>query len=161
MPASDRFLDTIYARSSSIPILTLLQATIGGEDLYYVNDNVAITSNVSGSSQTYNPAGFKISLPEDTEEGTPTATLDFDAGDISIVRKLRAANERVRLLLWVVLSDEPDTIEFGPFEYESIEFSVSGTSVSVSLEAEPILDVQIPGLRYTPQTFPALWDNRR
>lgn len=161
MPASDRFLDTIYARSSSIPILSLLEANIGGELSYYVNDNVATTSTVSGESRVYQPAGFMISLPDDTEEGTPTAKLDFDAGDVSVLRKLRAVDGLVRLRLWVVLSDDPNTVEFGPVEYELTEFDASGTAVSLSLEAEPILDVQIPGLRYTPQVFPSLWDNRR
>lgn len=161
MPASDRFLDTVYARSSSTPILTLLEADLDGEMKYYVNDNQSTTSSVSGSSQVYQPAGFAIALPEDTAEGTPTATLDFDAGDIQMVRDLRAANSRIILRLWVVLSDDPNVIEFGPAVYESTDFSVSGTAVSVTLEVEPILNVQVPGLRYTPQVFPALWNNRR
>lgn len=161
MAQSDRFLDTVFARSSSTPILSLLEATIDGQKYYYVNDNQALTSTVSGSSQLHQKAAFEISLPDDTEEGTPTAKLDFDAGDIAFVRMLREASERILLRVWVVLADDPNVVEFGPAEYESVSFDISETSVSVSLEAEPSLDVQIPGLRYTPQVFPGLWDNRR
>lgn len=161
MPQSDRFLDTLFSRSSPTPILSLLRADIDGVMYYYVNDNQSITSTVSGAPQTYQQAAFELSLPDDTEEGTPTAKLDFDAGDISFVRLLRKASKRIKLTLWVVLSDDPNTVEYGPAEYESVNFDVSETAVSVSLEAEPILDVQIPGLRYTPTIFPALWDNNR
>lgn len=161
MPQSDRFLDTLFARSSSVPILSLLEADIDGVLYHYVNDNQSITSSASGTLQTYQQAAFELALPDDTDEGTPTAKLDFDAGDISFVRLLRQASKRVKLTLWLVLSDDPNIIEYGPAEYESVDFNVSETSVSVSLEAEPILDVQIPGLRYTPAIFPALWDNNR
>lgn len=161
MPQSDRFLDTLFARSSALPILSLLEADIDGTLYHYVNDNQAITSDVSGTSEVYQQAAFELSLPDDTEEGTPTAKLDFDAGDITFVRLLRQASKRIKLTMWLVLADEPNTVEYGPAEYESVDFDVSETSVSVSLEAEPILDVQIPGLRYTPAIFPALWDNNR
>lgn len=157
MPQSDRFLDTLFARSAALPILSLLEVDIDGTLYYYVNDNQNTVSNVSGQVKTYQRAAFNLSLPDDTVEGTPTAKLDFDAGDITFVRLLRQANNRVKLTLWLVLADDPDTVEYGPAEYESVSFDVSETSVSVSLEAEPILDVQIPGLRYTPAIFPALW----
>lgn len=159
MPQSDRFLDTLFARSASLPILSLLEADIDGTLYYYVNDNQSLVSTVSGTSQTYQRAAFNVSLPDDTEEGTPTAKLDFDAGDIAFVRLLRQTSKRVNLRLWLVLADDPNTVEYGPAEYESVSFDVSATSVTVSLEAEPVLDVQIPGLRYTPAIFPALWDN--
>ena len=53
----------------------------------------------------------------------------------------------------------PNVAEFGPAQFESTSFSISGSGVSVELEVEPILDVQLPGERFTPQTFPALWEN--
>lgn len=154
---TDSFLDNIYSNSSGEPIISLVRINIDGEFEYYANNNEAITSDVSGSSEVYQPAAFSIALPEETTEGTPRATLDFDAADIQFVRKLRAAEQRIILDLWLVVADDPNIVEYGPANYESVSFSVSGTSVQVTLEAEPILDVQIPAIRYTPQTFPAGW----
>ena len=159
MPSSDRFLDTVFATASPLPILTLLEATIDGVGHYYVNNTQSVTSTVSGSPQNYQRASFEISLPEDTGEGTPTATLDFDVADIAFIRLLRQTESRIQLRLWLVLADDLNTVEFGPAEYESVEFSLAANSVSVSLEADSSLDIQLPGLRYTPNVFPELWAN--
>ena len=161
MPASDRFIGEILSTDSKVPILSLLEVNIDGVFERFVDNTEAIFSTASGTNQRYSEGMFKISLPADTAEGTPTATLDFDAGDITIVRKLRQAESRLKFRLWLVLADDPNEVEFGPFEYESTDFTVSATAVSLSLEAEPILDIQIPSLRYTPTVFPGLWDNLR
>lgn len=154
---TDNFYNEIFASNSGNPVLSLIRVEIDGQYEYYVNNNEAITSNASGVSQTYQPAAFSIALPEDTQEGTPSATLDLDAADIQVVRKLRQANNRIILDLWVVVADNPNVVERGPYNYQSTEVSINETRISLRLEAEPILDIEIPGKRYTPTTFPGLW----
>lgn len=161
MPTSDSFLESIYATSSGDPILTLLRVDFDGVFHHFANNNESVTSNVSGSSQLYQPAAFAIALPEDTSDGTPTATLEFDPSDIQIVRLLRSAEERINVTMWLVVADEPNVAEFGPVNYESTSFSISAAGVSATLEVEPILDVTLPAKRYTPQTFPGLWDGQQ
>lgn len=154
---TDNFLNEIFSANSGEPILSLIRVDIDGDIAYYVNNNESITSNVTGASTVFQPAAFSIALPEDTSDGTPRATLDFDAADIQIVRKLRQAEQRIVLDLWVVAASDPNVVEYGPSNYESVDFTISGTKVSIGLEIEPILDIEIPGKRYTPQTFPGLW----
>jgi len=156
MPYSDAFLQNAYDVNASQATLMLIRVNIDGTLYYYANNNESVQSTVSGSTQVYQQSRFSLELPEDTAEGTPRATIDFDAGDIQIVRRLRAANSRVIVDMWLVLANDPNTAEFGPANYESVSFSVEGPAVPLSLEAEPILDVQIPATRYTPQTAPAL-----
>ena len=159
MPYSDSFLKNIYSRSSGDPSIVLIEVNIDGTFYYYANNTQSIDSNVSGSTQTYQPVRFDLSLPEETAEGTPRATIDFDAADISTVIRLRLANDRIIINLWVIAASAPNIAEFGPAQFETTSFIISGSGVSVDLEVEPILDVQLPGERFTPQTFPALWED--
>ena len=158
MPApTDNFYQNALARSSGDPFITLIEVNIDGSFFYFAKDNVGHTSTVNGSNQFYEKAAFNLSLPDDKFEGTPTAELEFDGGDIQFVRLLREAEEKIVLNLWVVLASDVNTIEFGPATYESEKFVVSSTSVNLELTAEPILDIQFPGFRFTPETFPSLW----
>lgn len=159
MPTSDRFLDTLFTTSAELPILSLLEATIDGAKYYYVNNNESITSTVSGTSAQYERAAFNVALPDDTDDGIPTATLEFNAADSGLVRLLRLAEDRVKIRIWLVLADDVNTVEYGPVNYESKSFSLSGSSIAITLESDSSLDVQVPGLRYTPNVFPGLWAN--
>src|SRR5690554_5453778 len=154
---TDNFLNEIFSANSGEAILSLIRVDIDGDVSYYVNNNESVTSDVTGSPTVFQPAAFSIALPEESSDSTPRATLDFDAADIQIVRKLRAANQRIVMDLWVVAGSNPNVVEYGPSNYESTDFTISGTKVSIGLEIEPILDIEIPGKRYTPQTFPGLW----
>ena len=159
MPLSDGFVNQAYIGGGD-PVLTLLRVNVDGTYYYFVDNTESITSTVSGTSQTYQRGMFRIKLPEDTDnESAPTATLDFETGDIQIIRTLRAAENKIILDLWVVLASDPNAVEFGPANYESTSFGVSANTVSLELIAEPILDVQYPGYRFTPELFPSLWRN--
>lgn len=156
MPFSNNFYDTAF-NGGADPLIELIRANVDGNYYYYANNTEDIFSNVDGGNATYLRSSFKLTLPEDTTEGTPQATLEFGAGDIELVRMLRNAQNRIIVDMWVVLGSDPNYIEYGPANYESESFSVNGSSISLKLVAEPILDVAIPSKRYTPSTFPQLW----
>lgn len=158
MPYSDNFLENAYSRSSPNAVLTLMTVNIDGNLYHYVNNNESVVSTVSGSSRTYQPAAFNISLPEDTAEGTPKATLSFDPADNAVVRRLRSASSRLEMTLYVVLSNALNVVEFGPVNYESTDFSIDAGNISIGLEVEPVLDRVVPARRFTPHYFPGLWD---
>lgn len=157
MPYSDNFLDQAL-NGGSDPFITLMRVNVDGTHYYFANNTETVTSTVSGTSQVYQRSAFSIKLPEDNnDDNAPTATLDFEVADIQIVRTLRAAEKRILVDLWAVLASDFDSVEFGPANYESESFSVSASSVSLDLVAEPILDIRYPGDRFTPETFPQLW----
>jgi hypothetical protein len=156
---SDTFVNQAY-RGGGDPVLTLLRVNIDGTLYYFVNNTESIQSNVSGITQTYQRGMFNISLPEDKDsDSAPSATIQFETGDIQTVRALRSANNRILIDLWVVLASAPNIVEFGPSSFESGSVDISANSVSMSLVSEPILDVQFPGYRFTPELFPALWES--
>lgn len=158
MPFSDQFLRDIYAQTTGAAVIALIEADFDGEKHYYADNTQSVDSNVSGAIKTYQPGRFSPELPEDTADGTPRATIDFEASDIQLVRRLRSVNSRVVINLWLVVASSPNVAEFGPVQFESVDFTISGSTISLSLEVEPILDVQLPADRYTPQTTPGLWE---
>jgi len=156
MPISEDFREQLYDGGSN-PILELLRVNVDGVYFYYANNTQNITSTVDGNTSTYLRSSFKLNLPDDKLEGTPSATLDFNAGDKSIVEYLRGSESRLQMDMWMVLASDPNFIEYGPSKFESVSYSISGTSITIGLTAEPQLDVTIPKHRYTPATFPFLW----
>lgn len=157
MPFSDTFLTQAF-NGGSDPILTLLRVEFEGQTFYFANNNENITSNVSGTTQTYLRSRFSLSLPDDTEEGTPTATLDFEAADRSVMRALRETDSTFQMDIWLVLGSDPNSVEFGPANYQSSAFTISDSSISIELEVEPVLQVQLPRHRFTPNIFPGLFE---
>lgn len=157
MPFSDQFLNQAF-NGGGDPILTLLRVTFEDQTLYLVNNNENVDSTASGTLQTYLRSRFSLSLPNDTEEGLPQATIDFEVGDIQIIRALRETPSPLTIDIWLVLGSDANFVEFGPVNYQSVGFTVSGTSVSLELEVEPVLHVQVPRHRFTPNIFPGLFE---
>ena len=157
MPFSDQFLDQAFNGGGN-PMITLMRVAFEGQTFYFANNNESITSNVSGSSQLYQKSRFDLQLPDDTEEGTPRATLNFEAADIQIVRALRETNEVLVIDIWIVLGSNPNVAEFGPANYQSAAFNIDESAISIELEVEPVLHVQIPRDRFTPNIFPGLFE---
>lgn len=156
MPMSDEFLSESI-RGGGNPILTLMRVQFPNNTYYYADNTESITSTVDGSSQMYRRSRFEVTLPDDTEEGTPSATLKFSVPDVQIIRELRAAEGDIIFDLWLVLASNPNYVEYGPINYQAESFSLSDDSVSISLEAEPILHIQVPSTQFTPNTFSGLF----
>lgn len=163
-PVSDNFRSEAFAATGSQPLLTLMKVMFenndgSAEDLYFVNNNVAIDSNVTGVVQTYQPSAFEVELAGDNKDKSGDLTLSFDSADRDVIRRLRAIEKRPEVEIYIVLGDDVNFAEFGPFEYQCKSFSVTANVVSVTLEVEPVLNEPIPGDRFTPQLFPGLWDD--
>lgn len=157
MPTSDAFLQETL-NGGGDPILTILEVSLDGNLYHFVNNTEDVQSNASGTLQTYRRSAFELSLPDDTEEGTPKATLNFGVADTQIVRALRATEEPMQASLWLILASDPNTVEYGPASYQSASFTVSTSSVQVELEVEPILQLEVPAERFTPNSFPGLFE---
>ena len=157
MPFSDTFLDQAL-NGGADPIIKLMRVKYETEVLYFADNTENIVSSVSGEVKTYSRSRFEIALPDDTEEGTPKASLTFEAADLTVVRALRSTDEPLTVDIWMVLGSNPNYIEFGPVNYQSTAIDISDSSVKIDLEVEPVLQVKVPRDRFTPNTFPGLFE---
>lgn len=161
MTQSDNFRENYYPRSSSVALITLIKMSIGQQDFYYCDNNEAIDSPVSGNTEVYQPAMFRVGLGDDDKDSIADVTLDFDSGELQIIRELQEAENRPLVTVWAVMSNDLNTPEIGPMEFEMADFNIDKGSVSMSLEVEPILREPVPGNKFTPKLFPMLWTNIR
>lgn len=161
MSQSDQFKESFYPRSTGVALITLIQMRIGQNDFYYADNNEPVNSSVSGSTQVYQPAMFRVGLGDDDKDSTSSVTLDFDVGDVQMVRRLQEAQNRPLVTVWSVLSTDFDNPENGPMDFEMSDFNIDKSSISMSLEVEPILREPVPGNKFTPKLFPGLWTNIR
>lgn len=157
MPFSDNFLQQAY-NGGGDPIIDLMRVQFEDQTLYFANNNENITSTVTGTEQTFLKSAFKLALPDETEEGTPRAKLNFEAADSQIMRLLRETDDIITFDIWLVLGSDVNAAEYGPVNYQSASISINANAIEIELEVEPILQVQLPRERFTPNTFPGLFD---
>lgn len=157
MPFSDNFLQQAY-NGGGDPIIDLMRVQFEDQTLYFANNNENITSTVTGTEQTFLKSAFKLALPDETEEGTPRAKLNFEAADSQIMRLLRETDDIITFDIWLVLGSDVNAAEYGPVNYQSASIGISANAIEIELEVEPILQVQLPRERFTPNTFPGLFD---
>lgn len=121
----------------------------------YVNDYSDIVSN----GQIYSKAAFEISLGSDEADNMPTVNLVFDSGDRTIVNQLREFNESPKVYYSVIIAERPDVVEIPEIEFNVKDWVLKDSTVSLTLETEPVLNEPIVGDIVTPQLFPFLWNN--
>ena len=155
---SDTFQAEAQKLNSGQAVLQLLDVIIFENDGTttidrYVNNNVDITSN----GNIYNRASFEFSIGGDSKESVGNASLNFDSGNVDIVRKLREVDKRPEIELSVVAGNAPDAIEAGPINFKVDSAQTKDTVTSIDLTVEPVLGQPIPFHKYTPKLFPNLW----
>ena len=107
----------------------------------------------------YQASSFSIALPEEPDDTIPTLRFQFSVSEKTILNKLRDESESPLVRLEVVLHQNTDIVEIGPFDFDVKDFQIQGASVIVEAGFEPILDLAIPQVSYTPNLFPGLFKN--
>lgn len=124
--------------------------------LRLVNDK----QNLIRASGTYNRFPFQVTAPAQVEGSPPilrfTATT-VDQTVILALRTLAGLKERAKIVYEVVRADAPDTVEFGPVEFE-FESASSNNMLQITIEASFLrgaLNDQFPGRLITPSNAKA------
>jgi hypothetical protein len=137
------------------PFLTLI--TLSSPDLasniYLVNNREEIISN----GVTYQPYAFTAALPSDEEGKVTSVQLVIDNVDRQIVEAARTTNAPVNVSLSVVLADDPDTVEVGPYDFVLRSVSYNQETVSGQLVYQERLERQYPQHRMTARLVPGLF----
>ncbi len=116
-----------------------------------VND----TFDLVRSSGTYQRFPFQVTAATQNSESPPSINITADAVDQTVVvalRQLAGSRERASIKYEVVLADTPDTVEFGPvdFEFDSLNGN-SATQVKVTASyLRGALNDAFPALQFAP-----------
>jgi hypothetical protein len=146
--------EAIYKSHSSRVFIVLVEIneTTLLEPLRFTSDNVNTISN----GNTYTPFPFSISLPDDDEDKIPSTVLQIDNVDRQIAQTLRELDDAPDFTLWVVLDDDPDRIEAGPFTMKLRNARYGLLTVQADIEGPSLLEEPYPAESYNPVDYPAL-----
>lgn len=152
MPLSQGALQAVLSSATSKVFLQCL--TIEHPDittLRLVND----TQDLVRSSGTFERFPFGVTASVQTEGKPPSIKIVADAVDqrvIRAVRNLAGKRERAKITYDIVLSESPDSIEFGPVAFE-MEGVSGGSSTTITINASILkgaLDDAFPKDQFTP-----------
>jgi hypothetical protein len=154
MTVSSTFKAALFGQQTGEALLVLL--AIDHDDmastLYVVNN----TENITSNAQEYIAFPFETKLP-DFSQGIPKAQLTISNVDRQIVQTIRSITSKPTVTLSVVLSSTPDTIEYGPLDFEMDNVQWNVFVVTGTLSFENIHDEPYGGDRFTPNMFPGLF----
>lgn len=156
---SSTLKQAVFAQETDKVFLILLKVNHADLDspIRVVNNYSNITSTADGGSQEYVGYPFEINLPEDTSENIPEVSLTIDNIDRQIVEAVRTCTGPPTATIWVVLSDSPNTIEYGPLEMTIRSTQYNAMTVTATIAPDNVLNEPYPGDLYSPQNFPGLF----
>jgi hypothetical protein len=166
---SPDFYQAAYAQQTGKVFLHLIDVqiehpTLGTQTFHFVDDYDTLEFDDGEDNILYQPAAFQVTLGADSNDAIPEVKLNFDAGDMNIIRRLRETNEPPKVFLSIVMSPQDvDAVishrEIGPMELQARDFSFTATVVSMTLVIEPVLSEPTPSAKMTPRLAPLLWAN--
>ena len=126
---------------------------ITAEPVRVVLADEAVVSN----GQTYEPLDFDISLPDDDGKNLPSVNLVLDNVSQALSEAILSNAEPRTVELELILLDDPDYVEAGPWQFVTGAANVSDTTIVVELRYEDVLNEPFPSARMTPQNCPSLF----
>lgn len=115
---------------------------------------VANTENIVSRGETYTAFPFQISLPATSAE---SVELVVDNVTRELIEEVRGIDTPLTLTLEVVLASAPDTVEAGPFAFQSRAVEYDVQRMRFTLAYEPLLQEPFPAYTYTPLDYPGLF----
>jgi hypothetical protein len=115
---------------------------------------VANTENVVSRGDTYTAFPFEISIPATMAE---SVELVVDNVSRELIEEVRGIDTPLTLTLEVVLASDPDTVEAGPFAFQSRTVEYDVQRMRFTLAYEPLLSEPFPAYTYTPLDYPGLF----
>lgn len=152
MALSQRALQAVLASATDKVFVECLKISHSEmTDIFLVND----TQDLVRSEAIFQRFPFKVSAATQNSDRPPAINITADAVDQRIVqglRQLAGSRERAKIKYEIVLADQPDSIEFGPVEFEFD--SISGNSATqITLRASFLkgaLNDAFPALQFAP-----------
>jgi hypothetical protein len=151
--------DEIVATSSNIAFLTMLviESTELASPLYFVQNNVDVTSSAYNGSQTYVAANFSSTLPNQEESTVQDSSITISGISRQVIEAVRSIGDPPTIRMFVVREDTPNTIELGPFIFKLRNVSYDKSQVTGSLLYEYTLRNNISTITINSRSFPGLF----
>ena len=101
-------------------------------------------------------APIEVELPQDVNDGDPTARLAIDNIDLTLIDTIRSIEEGATITLEIVLASDPDTVEISFPSMKMVSVEYDRDAVAIDLAIDPLVTEPWPGDSFTPSAFPGL-----
>ncbi len=142
----------LYAAQTDDVWLQLL--TIEHADIVTPIRLVNNTEDVVSRGDTYTAFAFDLSLPATAQE---SVELTVDNVTRELIDEVRTIDTPLTITMEIVRAADPDTVEAGPFEYQSRAVEYDVQRMRFTLAYEPLLNEPFPAHTYTPIDYPGLF----
>ncbi len=149
------FRQAVNAPETGAAIIVLVE--ISGntltEPIRVCNDGADIVSN----GHLYVAYPFDITLPDDVEDGAPTARITIDNVDRALTAGIRLLTAPPDVRVMVILADDPDTIEIDFPDFKLSNLSYDALVIEGNITVEDYLNEPFPGDSFLPSTTPGMF----
>jgi len=118
-----------------------------------VNDKV---DHMSGGDN-YVAFAFDAVFPPEASGELGGVRFQVDGVDQQIINTLRKATLPPQVAVEVILSDDPDTIEVGPVEFQLTDLQFIVEKIDGTIDPEPLLKEPFPADDFVPAKFKGLF----
>ena len=142
----------IYSEGTERTVIALAEVSSPsfGSPLRFTTDGRPTVHN----GQTYEPFGFQIQLPDDREASQPRAIFAVPNVSHEIVALLRSIEGPADVRLTVVLDDNPNRIERGPWDFKLTGVTYDRNFVRGTLQPDTLLNEPYPSQVYNTIDYP-------
>lgn len=124
-----------------------------GSPLRFVNNNVDITSN----GDLYTGFPFEAILPDDAEDKEPTAEIRIDNVSRELMDEVRSLTSPPTMTLSVILESSPNTIEWGPLEFDTRGVTYDAQAIRFRLAYSTFIREPFPYIAFDSTNFAGLF----
>jgi len=121
--------------------------------LRFVNDQADITSG----GDLYTSFPFEVTLPDDREAKEPTAELRIDNVSRELIDEVRLLVSPPTITLSVILQSSPNTLEWGPLEFETRGVSYDAQTITFNLGYSTFIREPFPYIAFDSVNFPGMF----
>lgn len=162
MPLSTDGLRAVYEQETEKEFVTLIQIDHDTFDAPlrvcdHKDDLEHSACSSDGATKLFRFAPFEVNLPTSPEDETVKSVISITNVDRRVIEAVRRAVSTVDVTLHVVLSDDEDAVEAGPWVFQLREVTYDAITVSGTLMYEDWLNEPSPAYNFTPDIFPALF----
>jgi hypothetical protein len=146
--------EAVYAAQTEQVFLILLEIDHDdfADPLRFVNN----TESIVYDTYSWLPFPFRVDLPDEKDDTISNAKLTIDNIDQSIITELRALGSPATVKVYIIMAATP-SLEAGPFEFTLRNVSYDAYAIRGELVYEDRLNLEFPGLQFTPEYFPGLF----
>jgi len=149
----------ITAPQSSLAMLSMIviESTELASPLYFVANNVDVTSAAYNGSHVYTASNFKVNMPSQEESSVQETSITLSGINREVIELVRTITNPPTVRTFLIREDTPDDVELGPFIFKLRNVTYDVNSVSGSLLFEYTLRNNISTITITSRNFPGLF----